>query len=88
MYTQLQKFLSRLVTALHSKSESVSFIILTVMFSSELDIEIGRISTVSNVALLSLSVLGDSVPLTFAVGARGKFVGMAKFVFLFRRNVM
>jgi len=72
MYTQLQQFLSRLVTGLHSKSESVAFIILSVMSSSELDIDIGRISTVSNVALLSLSVLGGrSAPLTFAVGARG-----------------
>jgi len=36
------------------------------MVSSELDIEVGRLSTVSNVALLSLSVLGDAVSLTVA----------------------
>ena len=57
---------SRLVTALHSKSKRVSFIILTVMVSSELDTEVGCISVVFDVTLLSLSVLGDVVLLTIA----------------------
>jgi len=34
------------------------------MVSSELDAEIGCISAVLDIALLSLSVLGDAVPLT------------------------
>jgi len=55
---------SRSVTALHSKSERVSFIILTVMVSSELDTEVACISVVFNVTLLSLLVLGGVVPPT------------------------
>ena len=51
---------SRFITALHSKSESVSFIVLT----ANLSMELGHFSTISNTTLLSLSVLGDAVPPT------------------------
>ena len=51
-------FFSRLVIVFHSKSESVSVIILTLRTSSEVDVELDLFSSVSNVALSSLSVLG------------------------------
>jgi len=62
-YTHGCNDFSRLVTALHSKSESVSFIVLT----ANLSMELGHFSTISNSALLSISVLGDAVPPTQVV---------------------